>query len=466
MLRPWQIEPAARLLEILSHSNAVDMSETGVGKTAHAAHVIAELKLPTLVVAPLIARTSWQRMLERFGTSASITNWEAVAVGNTPYGTWEKPATKETRGRFYFVCANCQRKYKSDETPDRCYATGNGVHCFSKKPVKHKRGRFSWRPEIRLIVADECHRAGAVKSLNAELIIAARRQGAKLLGLSATLAISPLGMRAWGYALDLFSNPDGAFFSWSRRHGCGKLSGIPGWHWLAGAERRREIMANINADILPDKGVRVRTEDIPDFPERQIIPELYDIENPEEVNAAYAEITPEHPLTEILRARQRVELQKVPLFVELATDAMAGGSSVAVFVCFAATIQALHQRLPDARTIDGSPASVRERDESISLFQSNACRILLLNSAAGGCAISLHDERGGYPRVGLVSPSFSAVEFHQVCGRLHRAGGKSKCVYRVVLAANTVEEKIYKVLKQKEGCLSALNNSDLTPVAL
>lgn len=465
MLRAFQVEPANRLLDVLSHSNAIDMSETGTGKTAHAAHVISELKLPTLVICPKIAVTSWRRMLEHFGTSASITNWEAVAVGNTSYGIWEKPATKETRGRFFFVCANCQRKYRSDETPDRCYATGNGVHCFSKKPVKHKRGRFSWSPQVEFIVADECHRAGAVKSLNAELIIAARRQEIKLLGLSATLATSPLGMRAWGYALDLFSNPDGAFFSWSRRHGCGKLSGIPGWHWLAGAERRREIMANINADILPDKGVRVRTEDIPDFPERQIIPALYDIENPEEVNAAYAEAT-QHPLTEILRARQRAELSKVGLLGELATDELAKGSSVCIFVCFRATIEELHQRLPDARIVDGSQIGIQHRDESISLFQSNACRILLLNNAAGGTAISLHDECGGYPRVGLISPSFSAVEFHQVCGRLHRAGGKSKCVYRVVLAANTVEEKIYKALKQKEGNLNALNDSDLTPIGL
>lgn len=465
-LRSWQVEPANRLLDILQHSNAVDISDTGVGKTAHAGHVIAELKLPTLVIAPKIARSSWQRMLELFGTSASVTNWEAVAVGSTPFGVWEKPATAATRGKFYFVCQNCQRKYRADEKFDRCYATGNGIHCFTRKSVKHKRGRFSWSPQVKFIVADECHRAGAMKSLNAELVIAARRQGIKLLGLSATLATTPLGMRAWGYALDLFSNPDAGFYSWSRKHGCGKLSGIPGWHWLAGAERRREIMANINAEILPERGVRVRTSDIPGFPERQIAPEVYDLEreNENEINEAYSEISPTHPLTEILRARQSVELAKVPLFVELATDAMAKGNSVCIFVCFRATIEALSKLLQCENIIDGSPENTRTRQDRIDAFQQNRERLLLLNSAAGGCAISLQDVLGVAPRVCLISPGFSSTEFKQVCGRTHRAGGKSPSVIRVVLAANTIEEKIKKTLDAKLNCLDALNDGDLTPL--
>lgn len=465
MLRPWQVAPAARLLEILSHSNAVDMSETGVGKTAHAASVIAELKLPTLVICPKIAVTSWRRMLELFGTSASITNWEAVSVGNSGFGSWEKPATRETRGKYILVCDYCQRKYKPEETPDRCYATGNGIHCFWKKPVKHKRGRFSWRPEIKFIVADECHRAGAVKSLNSELIIAARRQEKKLLGLSATLATTPLGMRAWGYALDLFPNPDAGFFSWSRRNGCGKLSGIPGWRWLAGVERQREIMQGINQDILPSRGVRLTTASIPGFQSRTITAELYDIADAAtaKIDALYAELAGMNALTEQLRVRQALELLKVDIAVELVNDALEKGMSIAIFVSFAATLAALRKRLNCDCYIDGTQTAA-ERQRCLDDFQVNRAHVIVANSKAGGSSCDLHDLHGR-PRLGLVFPSFSVVELLQILGRLHRDGALSEARYRMVLVANTVEEAIKKALDTKGANLSALNDFDLTPVA-
>lgn len=463
-LRPWQVAPAATLLDILQGSNAVDLSDCGCGKTAHAAHVIASLKLPTLVIAPKIARTSWQRMLELFGTSASITNWEAVTVGNTPYGVWEKPVTAATRGKFYFQCQNCQRKYQADEVPDRCYATGNGIHCFSKKPLKHKRGQFSFAPQVKFVVFDEAQRATAIKSLNAELVIAARKQQIKTLGLSATLATTPLQFRAWGYSLGLFDNPDAAFFSWSRRHGCGKLLALPGWRWLAGVERQRDIMAAINRDILPSRGVRLTTASIPGFQSRTVDAELYDIADPEKIDALYAELAGLNALTEQLRVRQALELLKVDIAVELCNDAVEKGISCAIFVSFSATLAELRKRLKCDCYIDGTQTAT-ERQRCLDDFQANRAHVIVANSKAGGSSCDLHDLHGR-PRLGLIFPSFSITELLQICGRLHRDGALSEARYRMLLVANTVEENIKKALDCKGANLSALNDSDLTPNAL
>src|SRR3989442_4252297 len=107
LLRPHQIEPARRLVEILNeHGSAVDFSEMGVGKTAHACAVVAALDpINALVVCPKVAITAWQRMLELFGTSASVLGYEKLRTGRTPFGHWQRNEKKSVR----FVCQCCQR---------------------------------------------------------------------------------------------------------------------------------------------------------------------------------------------------------------------------------------------------------------------------------------------------------------------------------------------------------------------
>jgi hypothetical protein len=90
-------------------------------------------------------------------------------------------------------------------------------------------------------------------------------------------------------------------------------------------------------------------------------------------------------------------------------------------------------------------------------------RELIVNSAAGGIALSLQDLDGNFPRGGLASPSFSAVEMIQLFGRLCRDGGKSKSFYRVVLADKTVETKVWRAFQTKQGNIRALNDGDLNP---
>jgi hypothetical protein len=51
---------------------------------------------------------------------------------------------------------------------------------------------------------------------------------------------------------------------------------------------------------------------------------------------------------------------------------------------------------------------------------------------AGGVGISLHDIIGDHPRVGLHSPTWSAIEMKQAIGRLYRADAKSHTKQRIV----------------------------------
>jgi superfamily II DNA or RNA helicase len=475
-LRPHQQEPAQKLQGILRRSNGVDLSDTGTGKTYVAAAVASALQVPTLVVAPKIARTSWHRAAEHFGDSFSFVGYEMLCTGRTLFGQWEHPLNRQ-EDRQFFKCQCCQQVVDLERSPG-CYAHPRGIHCLETKKRDWDYGRFQWSPEVRLVIFDEAHRCAGRNSLAADTMIAARRQKITTLCLSATLASSPLELRALGFSLGLHGLGD--FYTWARRNGCGTLPGLPGFRWVVGEARQREIMAGIRAQLVPARGVRVSVESIPDFPKCDITAELYDLEeSPARIDELYAtmadalgelekrragDLSEDHPLTQLLRARQKLELLKVPILVELCKDYQAKGHSVALFVNYAQTVAELRRRLKTDCFIDGTQNSKPGlRDQCLDNFQENRRREIVVNSKAGGIAVSLHDLDGRFPRVGLVMPDFSARTVRQVFGRLPRDGAKSRSIYKLVLAAGTVERSIFSAFSRKAGNLDALNDADLIP---
>jgi hypothetical protein len=495
-LRPHQIEPHNRLKEILAvHGSAVDKSGTGTGKTYVAAAVAAGSHLPTLIVHPKVAYSTWGRAADHFGERFSQINYELLRAGNTPFGRWSGGPPKR---EFFFKCQCCQ-KVVSLENPEPCYTHPEGIHCIERKSKPHRYGHFIFAPEVKQVVFDEVHRCGGMDSLNAEMLIAAKRQRLRVLALSATIACSPLQMRALGYLLDLHGldhdvilTPSNGhplqqrsirpnFYRWLSHYGYRKDPAFHGWKWLVSEAEQREVMLQLHNLIVPARGVRVRCEDIPGFPSCDIQAELYDIDKPEEMNRLYAEVrealgllsaraaedvAPDSPLTRILRARQRIELLKTPIAEELGRDYLDKGFSVVFFVNFRQTIDELCKRFPDAPVIDGTPDSVRTRNQSVEKFQANQCSALIVNNEAGGVCLSMQDLDGSHPRVGLVMPNYSATSMRQVFGRLPRDGGKSKVHYRILFADNTDERPIHRALRLKLNNLDTLNDADLMPVNL
>lgn len=472
-LKPHQVSPANELLRILRTESALDFSDTGTGKTYVACWCIKRLARPTLAVVPKIAQTSWHRAAAHFEDTISVVGYEALRTGRTPYGSWENNPPPGFRNELWFKCEVCQCAIDADN-PGRCPHNSRGIHCVETKKKKWNYGRFTFNPGIEVVVFDEVHRCGAIKSLNADMLIAARRQGLRVLGLSATAANGPLQFRALGYAINLHSLMN--FYTWSRRFGCGKIAGMQGWHWLAGKDRQKHFMDKLHHEIFPEHGVRVRREDIPNFPKRTVEARLFDLDECNKVQDIYRDMdfalqslmaramtdkAPELALTVMLRFRERIDLLKVPIAVELARDLIEKGHSVGIFCNFTSVIDELARRLNCVHIIDGKPGRMLDRETVINNFQSDEARLVLVNSEAGGVAVSLHDVRGEYSREGLVFSPLSARTFQQLCGRFQRDGGKSACRYTVLLAADTDEEKIYKKLQIKLANLDTLNDSDL-----
>ncbi len=454
----------------------------GDGTVTHntyaAAAAIRHLDVPTLVVAPLVAKEGWRRAALHMQTSYSVSHYEALRLGKTPYGRWEFPLPEGGLNYFY-RCSMCQRKLDLRVAPTKCPYHPVGIHCIEKIKPEHNYGKFFWHENIKQLVFDEIHRCSALDSLQADMLVAAKRQRIATLGLSATVAESPLDLRALGFALGLHNYTD--FYKWAARNGCRRLPPLPGVRFAVGAERQKGIMADIHAEIFPERGVRVRIADLPagTFPDVQITAELYDLSDPgllaelyERMDSAIAafnagragDLDGDSPLTSLLRAREEAELLKVPILVELGNDAKSQGYSVAYFVNFRRTVDELCARLKTTCRVDGSqtgPGGAKRRQANIDRFQCNSSRDIVLSQAAGSASLSIQDEHGGFPRLGLVIPGVSAQQTRQLCGRLRRATGKSKSFYRFVLAAGTVEEKTHKSLSASLNNMDALNDCDL-----
>lgn len=461
----------------------------GTGKTYQAAWAASQMKLPTLVVGPKISEDAWTAAAETFGDKFSFCNYELLRTGRQPFGTWD--SYREARN--YFQCENCQCKIDFERFIP-CYCHPAGIHCVQTKKIPAHYGNFVFNPAVRLVIFDESQRLNGDDTLNCELALAAKRQRIKVLCLSATPASSPMEMRALGYLLDLHNDKSDllsqtkfgavmkrpAFKRWLSEKEVRFDPNTRGLKWFAGKARQLEIMQEIRSDIIPARGVRVTIGSIPNFPTCDIQAELYNLDDPAEMDRAYSlmkeaiealkqhasdtDKSPDHPLTKMLRAQQTVELLKVPIMTELANDYSSKGLSVVFFVNFRQTIDELAKRFPGIGIIDGS--TIKTRSKTIAAFQRNALRKLAVNNKAGGVAMSVQDLIGGFPRAGLVSPCFSAEIMRQLFGRLPREGGKSHSFYKVLFGAGTIEKKIWSAVRGKLNNLDALmtlTDADWTP---
>ena len=192
-LRGWQVPLAAKQTEVLRRERAfLQCSCTGAGKTYLACQTIRDLKVPTLVVCPKIARTQWREVIRGMG------------VGD----------------------------YVLDVINPENLVTSKKNNWYS-----HDEGWKNIPQGAALLVFDELHRtAGGVYkrsigsgkksgSGNKTVLMVARwvnksTPDHKVLAMTATPAESPLKMQLIGYLMGMHDFYVNSFYNWCRMHGC------------------------------------------------------------------------------------------------------------------------------------------------------------------------------------------------------------------------------------------------------
>ncbi len=437
-LRSWQIESVSKLVTSINKSGcAIDGSDLGTGKTYVACGVVRELKMKMFVICPKAVMESWKRVIiNHFNMKNSlvgIINYEQIRIGKT----------------------------------DSPFAS------FIENKKTHKR-KFVWKiPKNTLVIFDESQKLKNWKTKNSKTCIEAFKQGYKILFCSATNATNPLELRTVGTCLKLFKGSI-AYYQWCYEHGVQK--GRFGLEFTTDMKLRQKILKKLHRNIFIERGIRLTRDTIPNFPESEIIANCYnmDDEDVKKINDCHKEMREElkklaqlakvdkaSELTAILRARQKTELIKAPLFIDMIEEGLEDNMSVVVFVNFTETLQGIAKRLGISCIFDGKTKD-EIRQKNVDDFQSGKERVILVNIASGGAGLSLHDIHGLNPRLTLISPSYSAVLMRQSLGRVWRENAKSKSVQKIVFVAGTVEEQVCDNVKEKLKNLDLLNNGDLS----
>jgi len=423
-LLPFQIPSVRRLVKALStYNGALDASDTGTGKTYASLAAAFILNRPVYVVCPKAVRPSWKRAAAHFGMSIFVCNYELLRRG-------EQAAVR---------------------------IVGEG-----------KNEDFQWHLDpTTIIIFDECHRLKDHRTWNCALGLSAIRQKYMVIGLSATAADNPLQMKFSGFLTGCF--PEKRFWAWAQSHACKK------GRWGMSFEGGVEELNHIHREIFPLHGTRVRIADLGNaFPETQITAECYDTNgNESKINAVYDEMKDEIArlqermnadtgaciLVAMLRARQKAEILKVPAIAAMAQDAVEEGMSVAIFVNFDESADALVAKLKTECVIRGGQSDT-VRENNIQGFQEDREKIIICNIKAGGVGVSLHGSPGKRMRLAIICPTWSGQDLKQALGRVHRAGGV-KSLQRIFFAAKTIEERICDQVREKIGRIDLLNDGDL-----
>ncbi|MFA9262992.1 MAG: helicase-related protein, partial [Undibacterium sp.] len=433
-LLPYQIAAVLRLKRALTHGNALDASDTGSGKTYCALVAAAELGLRPCIIAPLAVLPSWQRAAAALGvTICWLINYDKIRGGKGPIAKWE----------------------------------GDG---------KSKTFVFKYLPENHILIFDEVQKCKSPDSLQGKMLRDAARAGHKILCLSATAAKDPTEMRNLGTALKLHDGTRSNWEQWCVRNGC--TSGQYGLKFAPFGKGKRYLEA-IHRAIFPQKGNRIRVADLPEFPETRIEAETLDTGNTDFITGAYAEMDKElakiqsdtgmtandkgaSTLAAMMKARIASEKGKLKLFRELAEEAIEEGRSAVIFLNFREHIDILMKDLKTKCVVWGGQKA-DERQQCIDDFQADRSRIIIISLQAGGAGLSLHDLNGNFPRLAIISPSYSAIDLKQALGRVHRAGAKTKSFQRIIFAAGTIEEQICESVREKLSNIDTLNDGTLAP---
>lgn len=437
-LRPWQVGSVSKLITAIENWNgAIDGSDVGVGKTYVACAVARELDMKMLVVCPKAVMEAWRRVISNHfkmkDKLIEIINYEQLRIGKK-------------------------------DSKIASFVTNRKTH----------RDKFTWKiPKDSLVIWDESQKLKNWKTKNSKTCIEAYKQGYKMLFCSATNATNPLELRTVGTVLKMFKSAK-EYYAWCYEHGVNK--GRFGLEFTEDMKVRQKVLSKLHHDIFIKRGVRLMRDTIPNFPESEIIAECYnmDEQDAQRINEIHWEMQQElrklekrivkdkaSELTEIIRARQKIELVKVPLFIDMIEEGLENGMSVVVFLNFTETLQAIAKRINTSCIFDGKTPD-KERQQNVDDFQDGKQRVILVNVASGGAGLTLGDMDGKHPRLALISPSYSAVLMRQATGRVWRESSKTKSIQKIVFVADTVEERVCKNVQEKLKNLDILNDGDLT----
>jgi superfamily II DNA or RNA helicase len=393
-----------------NHHRILDTSDTGTGKTYVAIALCLVLNMKPFIICPKSVLGGWKEVIEYFSDNL---NDKINILDSHELTTYER-----------IFSHPILQKSKTD--PDH----------------------LEWDTSIDyskyLFIFDEVHKCKNLLTANASLLLSLSNiESSNILMLSATAVDKLKNFYIYGYVFGLYNSEAGFNKFLSRYQNLNKISKL----------------------LYPTYAARMCRDQIQNiFKHNQIIMKPIYMENYEEISNIYSELKigyNKKNLGFFQKLRQRIEFLKTDTIVNLTNKYINMGKSVCIFVNFTDTLKEIAKSLKTNCIIYGEQTEF-ERSNNIKMFNSDQSRVIICNIVSGGCGISLHDTNGVYPRISLISPSWSAQDIIQVLGRIHRAMAKSDAEQHILFCANTFEENVGMILQRKINNIQTINQNNIT----
>ncbi len=404
---------------------------TGSGKTVIALAAAKRMQRPHLILAPKVALTQWCRTAKAMGCDSLL-----VDVIN----------------------------------PEKV-STPRGCYLYTRESKWHL-------PKDTVIVWDEPHRSvSGMDSISARAMAELKAYPSFALhAMTATVADSPIKLRALGYWAGLHNWLKSDFYRFCKDNGCANImvKRTPpvryALKFTSNPLRAEQHMRDIRKK-LGECFMSLRPEQIPGFPEQTLRTLLVDLDtrDREELDKLHenmsARLQSESPsdLVENMHDRERIEHLMTGAITELVQSTVENGESAVVFWNFTEPREQFEHTLREKGipwvSVYGGQKD-EERQKGIDTFQKNKVHVASIMIEAGGAALSLHDETHTRPRVSFIPPSWRADSVKQCLGRIRRCNG-TNVTQNFVFAAGTVQERVAVALERKLSNIDALNDGDL-----
>lgn len=442
----YQLPHMLQLKESMGLNTCIlDASDTGTGKTYTALALCKSMNKKPFVICPKSVIPSWLSVAKHF-------DMDIFGIAN------------------YELLKGC-KYYTPDLEKVKCpYMDKIKQPGSENKPKKEIKYYFKfYLPSDVMVIFDEAHRCKNYATVTSKLLLSIKDTGCKILLLSATITDKLICFKPFGVIFGFYENVK-MHNVWMRRQV--KMHTLKYKNKKPGLGEEAIKLDIIHDSIFPNRGSRMKISELGDlFPNNQIISQSYLCkdydkvqENYDIINEALEDLKNQElrseALGKIIKARQKIEMYKVPIFIDLAEEALDNKYSVVFFVNYVETMNTLAHHLKTDCLIHGGQ-NMEERQSCIDDFQANRRNVLIAIMQAGGVGISLHDIHGGHPRMSLISPTWTGQDIKQALGRIHRAGSKSPALQKIIYCAKTYEDALCKIISKKINTISAINDGDM-----
>ena len=164
--------------------------------------------------------------------------------------------------------------------------------------------------------------------------------------------------------------------------------------------------------------------------------------------------------------QKAVEIARVDNLMKEVVTYLDAECSVCVFVNYVDSLlasKAFCEKRRVKHSIIMGGQSGKERQQNIDDFQSDKNNVILLTITSGSNSISLHaDEEWKRRRISIVCPTYNATSFKQALGRTNRVNRTSEALVIMAFVDTPIERDMARATKEKVRNIESLNDDDFS----